>query len=120
MPDPDDPTEPEHLAKVLTVIEGEGRVTEYLNESRESPGPGMYPVHSQPRWIADPHSMRGVIALILVSVSGAVVLGSIAIAAFQPGSVEGLVRVLGLILSFLGGLVGAATGFYYGRTSGGR
>jgi hypothetical protein len=117
---PDERNDPEE--RILRAIFGRDpeRSAPPLDESSEVPAPGLYPVDAKPKWFADPHSMRGVIALILVSVSGVVVLGALAVAAFEPNSVDGVVRVLGLLLSFLGGLVGAVTGFYYGRTSSGR
>jgi hypothetical protein len=102
--------------KVLQLRSSSSAGVDHVDLSNEAPAPGLFQVSLQPASLADPNWMRGLIALVLVMVSAVVVIASLAIVAFAPAATDSLMRVLGLLLSFLGGLVGAATGFYYGRT----
>jgi hypothetical protein len=63
---------------------------------------------------SDREKVRGILALSLVITLIGVVVASLLVVLLVPDNVGALGEVLQLILSPLVGLVGAATGFYYG------
>ena len=58
--------------------------------------------------------MRGWIALVLLAILALIVVVSLLTVALGWAPTEDLVRVLGLLFAPIVGLVGAATGFYFG------
>lgn len=58
--------------------------------------------------------MRGWIAVALLAILAVIVLISLLTVAFHWAPTDDLVRVLGLLFAPIVGLVGAATGFYFG------
>ena len=82
-----------------------------LGEWPDLPGEG--PTEKKGRKVED---VRATLAFVLVGLLGAALAGSLLLLAFDRVDPEHFAQVAGVVVSPLVGLVGAVTGYYYGRS----
>lgn len=79
-------------------------------------GPGAEPVLTPTRAVED---TRAILAYILAGLTGIVLVGLMILLGLERINSDDFQKLAGLMLAPLAGLLGAATGYYYGQSSGG-